>query len=173
MPTLPVIGCCRSWARPRTPWPSTSSPFPPTRTAYACLDLLFFLFLFFFYFTIVFKCPFIVDRSPSLASTRPTCSRSGIGWAAATPSGRPSACPSPPTSVSTSEGGGVRSLRCLTPASGLLLYPRGRELRGAAHRCPRDGRALPHGTHRAQPAHHARRPRRMVRAIRYFIILIS
>ena len=32
---------------------------------------------------------------PSSASTRPTCSSSGTGWADATPCGRPSACPSP------------------------------------------------------------------------------
>lgn len=40
-------------------------------------------------------------RSPSLASTRPTCSPSGIGLAGAIPSGRPLACRSPLTSVQT------------------------------------------------------------------------
>ncbi len=66
-------------------------------------------------------------RSPRSASTPPTCSASGTGSAAATRWTRPSACP---------------------PM--LAIGPE--QLRGAAGRVPRHGRALPHGAAGRQPA---------------------
>jgi hypothetical protein len=67
-------------------------------------------------------------RSPSLASTRPTCSPSGIGLAGAIPSGRPLACRSPLTSVQTPY---QRDLTCAPPPWVLGLTPsfRGQVLR--------------------------------------------